>query len=465
MEAERDWAMEQFGGVELGDKRLTERTIGVAARMARRPGDSLPKQMKGWHEQKAAYRLLDHEGVSHAGLSRPHWEETRERAGTAGATVLMAQDITELDYSARNATEGLGPIGDHSRGRGLLALNTLAVSPEGRQVLGLAYQQVWKRDEENHKQTESRSERQKRENKQSARWIEAVNTIGHPPEGVRWVYVGDRESDIFDFFQAVDEVGAGFCVRIAQNCRLEAWAADDPHYLISDLRQFPAMGERLLDIPAKPGQKSRTAHLAVSWRQVTLRSPRNRPGLDTRLTLWAVRTWELDPPAGIEPLEWLLLTSVAVETLEDALERIEWYTHRWVVEEYHSCLKTGCAIEKSQLQHGDRLQRLLAFLSILAVRLLQLRDLSRLTPSLLAVNTLQPVLVQLMAAHTHTDPNTMTLRHFWLAVAQLGGFPARQSDGDPGWKRLWHGWLRLLDWAEGVRFAQNLPPLKDVGNP
>jgi hypothetical protein len=152
--------------------------------------------------------------------------------------------------------------------------------------------------------------------------------------------------------------------------------------------------------------------------------------------------------------------------LPDALERIEWYTCRWVIEEYHRCLKTGCQIEKSQLRHAERLQRLLAFLAILAVRLLQLRDLSRCAPHLLAIEHINPVLVQIIALHSKKQPNELSLGYFWFEVAKLGGFPARKSDGEPGWLRLWRGWLQLLDIAEGVRLAQSLPRIdKDVGNP
>lgn len=464
MQTARQWAIAQFGAVELGDVRRTECVIEMATRMAQRPGDTLAQQMSGWDQQKAAYRLLDNEAVRGEALSKPHWEQTRKRSGEAGKTVLMVQDITELDYSGHQSTGGLGPIGDH-RGRGLMVHNTLAISAEEGQVLGLAYQQVWTREDVNYKRTETKAQRHKRTDKQSVRWSKAVSDIGKPPEGVCWVHVGDRECDIFEFFQATLDSEVDFCIRIVQNRRIEEWEADDPHYLISDLRQLPAMGNRSLDIPARPGQKKRTAQLAVSWQPVTIRSPRNRPGTQTRLTAWAIRTWEPNPPPHIEPIEWMLLTSVQVKTLADALECIQWYTYRWIVEEYHSCLKTGCAMEKSQLQHGDRLQRLLGFFAILAVRLLQLRDLSRSKPNLLALTVVQPVLVQIMAYQTHRDPNTMTLKAFWSAVATIGGFPGRKSDGQPGWKRLWHGWLRLLDWAEGVHFAQNLPPLLDVGNP
>ena len=464
MDNEASWAVEQFGSVELGDKRRTQRAVEIGQAMARRPGDGLVKQMGDWNGQRGAYRLLDNEAVSHEALSQPHWAATRRRAGQEGGVVLMVQDITELDYSGHKATEGLGPIGDH-RGRGLLAHNTLAIAPKQRQVVGLAYQQVWVRETQAHKGQETRQARQQREQRQSQRWVKAVEAIGTPPDGVRWVHVADRESDIFSLFQQVKASEADFCIRIVQNRRLADWSEDAPAYLLDAARQLASMGERTLDIPAKPGQAARTAHLSVSWQAVTLRSPRNVRGPETLIHAWVVRTWEATPPPDVTAIEWLLLTSVPVVCLADALERIDWYTCRWIVEVYHSCLKTGCAIEKSQLQHAERLQRLLAFLSILAVRLLQLRDLSRSSPHLLARQLLQGVLVQIMAYRTHTNPNTMTLAQFWRAVATLGGFPARKSDGQPGWKRLWHGWLRLLDLAEGATIALNLPPLLDVGNP
>jgi Transposase DNA-binding len=456
--------VEQFGRVALGDQRRTQRAVDMAQAMARRPADGLAKQMGDWAGQRGAYRLLDNEGVSHTALSEPHWQQTRAKTSQNGTVVLMVQAITELDYSGHPATEGLGPIGNH-QGRGLMVHNTLAIQPNERHVLGLAYQQVWTRDEVAHKRLESRKQRRERTNRQSHRWVKAVAAVGKPPTGVRWVHVGDRESDLFPFFEQCQATEVDFCIRLVRNRRVGDWTADEPRYVLDQARQWPAMGERHLDLPAKPGQAARTAELLVSWQAVTLRSPRNVPGEPTTVQAWVVRTWEPIPPAGVEPVEWLLLTSVPVLTLQDALERIDWYSCRWIVEDYPSCLKTGCAIENSQLQDAPRLQRLLAFLSILAVRLLQLRDLSRSTPHLVARPLVQPVLVQIIAYRTHTDPNTMTLLSFWRAVAAIGGFPGRKSDGQPGWKRLWHGWLRLLDWADGVHFARHLPPLTVVGNP
>lgn len=466
MENGHEWAKQQFGEVCLGDKRRTQRAVQMAEQMACEPFGSLPKQMQSWEAQKGAYRLLDNGDVSHDQLSEPHWRHTREAAGQAGSVILMVQDFTDLNYTNHPATQGLGPISGQAFLSGLWVHNTLAILPQERRVLGLAYQQVWAREAQRYSGKETKATRRKRSNRQSLRWSQAMAAIGKPPEGVKWVYVADREADIFEFFENILSMGADFCIRLVQERRLADWTVEQPVYLLKTVRAVPEMGQRTLDIPASPGQAARQAQLAVSWQAITLRSPCNTPGEDKYVTAWAVRTWEKEPPADLDPIEWLLITSVPVQSLPEALERIEWYTCRWIIEEYHRCLKTGCHIEKSQLRHAERLQRLLAFLSILAVRLLQLRDLSRATPRLLAIDHIDPVFVQIIALRTNKKPNELSLSFFWIEVAKLGGFPARKSDGEPGWLRLWRGWLQILDLADGVRLANHLPPIDhDVGNP
>ena len=457
MNTTNEWAQEQFGSAWFGDPRLTRRAVRIAEQMARRPGDSLPKQMQDWAEQKASYRFMGNQAVSHEALCKAHWEQTRAQARQSGQTVLMVQDITELDYTAHEGTQGLGPIGDH-RGRGLLLHNTLAISVGERRVIGLAYQQVWVREEVSHKQQETRAQRLKRQDRQSTRWGAAVEAIGKVPAGVRWVYVADREADIFDFFEQIQRQGADLCIRIVQNRRLADWTPEESHYLTDELREQPEMGVHEVQVPERPGQPARQARLSLSWQEVEIRSPRRQPGPSREMQLWALRAWEVAPPEGVEGLEWLLLTSVAIEQLSDGIERLEWYTSRWIVEEYHSCMKTGCQIERSQLREGAALQRLLGFVAILAVRLLQLRDLARSQGERPAIEVIDPILVQIIAQREKLDPQTMKVRAFFYAVAKVGGFPGRRSDGEPGWKRLWHGWLRLLDWAEGFHLASHLPP-------
>jgi hypothetical protein len=353
MENTYEWARQQFGEVCLGDKRRTQRAVKMADQMACEPFGSLPKQMKSWEAQKGAYRLLDNGEVSHHQLSEPHWRHTREAAGQAGSVILMVQDFTDLNYTNHPATQGLGPISSQAFLSGLWVHNTLAIQPQERRVLGLAYQQVWAREERTYKGRESKTTRRKRSNRQSLRWGQAVAAIGNPPDGVKWVYVADREADMFEFFENILSMGADFCIRLVQERRLADWTVEQAVHLLKTVRDVPAMGQRILDIPASPGQAARQAQLAVSWQSVTLRSPRNTPGEDKSITAWAVRTWEKKPATDVEPIEWLLITSVPVQSLPEALERIEWYTCRWIIEEYHRCLKQA-ARWKNQLRHAER---------------------------------------------------------------------------------------------------------------
>jgi len=176
------------------------------------------------------------------------------------------------------------------------------------------------------------------------------------------------------------------------------------------------------------------------------------------LTVWLVRVWEAEPPEGVEPLEWILLTSVPTLTVEDAWARVEWYTCRWLAEDYHQCLKTGCSLEQRQLQTYDGLIRLLGFLALIAVRLLQLRELARLEPERLATDAVPRDVVRVVAYLAGVPLSTLTLGAFWRTVAQRGGYQGRKGDGPPGWKTLWRGWLEIQTLLEGIHLAARLPP-------
>jgi hypothetical protein len=171
------------------------------------------------------------------------------------------------------------------------------------------------------------------------------------------------------------------------------------------------------------------------------------------IAAWIVRAWEVDaPPAIKEPIEWILITSVPTSTVEDALERVRWYTCRWLVEDYHQCLKTGCAIEKRQLDRGADIERLLGFLGPIAGRLLQLRNLARSLPEIQAITYIDPLVIQMLQLRLpQLAGKSLTLAEFWRAVAQLGGHLGRRRDGPPGWRTIWRGWNQLSDLVEGAR--------------
>ena len=446
------WAHQTFGPSQLKDIRRTGRAVKVARRMAENASASLPGQMQSWKETIALYRLLDEEDVTFEALMQPHWHHTREQSETR-AVVLLVQDTTEVDLSHHPKTTGLGQIGNE-RGRGLYLQTVLAVVPENGEVLGCAIQEPFVRTPA--PKGETRSQRRQRTARETDVWMRQVTRLGRFPIETTVVHVADRGADMFSFFQACRATGTHFLVRGFENRRIEADEESQRH-LLDTVRAWPAHASRPFDIPATHGRTARSTMVQMSFGPLSVLPPRfeKRCGKEP-LSLWAIRVWEEQTPVGEEPLEWILLTSVPTTTLAQAWERVRWYEHRWVVEEYHQCLKTGCRLEERQVRSADRLIRLVGLLSPLAVRLLQLRDLARREPNRPAHEILDPNLLMVVATQSGQSPALMTTEAFWKAVAQMGGYLARQGDGPPGWKTLWKGWLRVQTLLEGVLLAAHL---------
>ena len=445
-----EWAATQWADVELGDDRINRRAIHVGAGMAAHPAQSLPQQMDG--ERAAldgAYRLINHPGVSLDLLSKPHWEQTRRKAREQ-RVVLFVQDTTELDYTHFPTMEGLGPIGD-GNGRGLLLHSTLGVVPgESPQVLGLAHQQVVLRQPADESGDDSSPE--------GKVWARAAEAVGSPSENEWWVHVGDRGSDDFRFMHACREDDKHFLIRVTHN-RLLEWDQEeiDPEMckLVDHAQSLPAQHHYTLEIPANHERPARTAQMRLAWAQVTIPSPtqappelRNQPSI----TAWVIRAWEVNAPPDAEPINWILITSVPTRTIGNAKERVRWYTLRWMTEDYHQCVKTGCDIEHRQFDHGDDIRRLLGFCGPIATRLLQLRQVNRLNSNIPAVEHITPLKVKILTERLELDGgDELTMDEFWDGVAQLGGHLGRPGDGQPGWRTIWRGWRYLNDLVTGVR--------------
>ena len=506
------WASEQFGQVQLGDARLNKRVVRVAAALAADPQGSIPQQNKRWKETKGAYRLFDHDQATFESICQAHWEQTRLAAGASQQQVtLFVQDTTWLSFAAHPATTGLGRFGGKTRrgktaGLGLFEHSVLAVEPEddgsgsgsGRgsgsgsnsssngRVLGLAWGKLFVRDDEvvGSQDARRRSKRRTSPDRESTRWIEAVEQIGAAPPGGnrRWLHVGDRESDIFDLYEQTTQMpGVGFVVRLMQHRRNAVAghrsqqvlsSSQRPKTCLKDIcRSMPEMGRTQLWIAPggnNGGRTGRWAKLAVAGGPVTIYSPwfgpkgRGKTGgggsrTARSLCCWAVRVWEIDAPDGVEPIEWLLLSSEPVENLRDALRTAGYYSLRWLIEQYHQCLKSGCKVEHRQLESADRLAPLIGISSVVATRLLQLKNDARLTPDAPAERCVPAESVRTMARLLRVEPKTLTVRRFTHEVAKLGGFVGRRRDGEPGWLTLWRGWHELNLITLGYQLATGPP--------
>jgi hypothetical protein len=454
-----EWADQQWGQVDLGDERLNRRAVTIGTRMAANPEESLPKQMQSPSELEGAYRLLNNPHVDLTALLKPHCQQTLTAAGEH-PVVLWVEDTTELDYTGHPSKTGLGAIGN-GKGRGLLLHSTLGILPDSRTVLGLGHVQVVLREE--HSQTTSGWQR----SAESRVWEHSAQAIGEPPEGGRWVHVSDRGSDIFEYMAACVDIDKHFLVRICHN-RLLSWREDQPQAeqeearkLLDYARSLPEHPDSAytIQVEATRKQPARQAHLALAWTQAMIApSPQAPPEIREHqpLTVWVLRAWEPDVPLGAEAVEWVLLTSLPIFSLEDAQYRVDWYACRWCCEDFHKCLKTGCRVERSQLDDSLDLQNLLGFVAPIAVRLLQLRQDARQAPDALATTIVDPFMVEVLARRQKVDAQTMTVLEFWRLVARLGGFQGRKRDGHPGWQAVWDGWRYLSDLTEGARlFVEN----------
>jgi hypothetical protein len=464
------WAEQTFGAVRLGHRSRGERAVTMAAAIAADPMASLPKQMGSEAGLHGAYRFLQTPDVSYEHLIQPHVQQTRE-AMSQPERVLLIQDTTEVDYQQHPSTTGLGPIGNGTH-HGYLLQSVLAVVPSTRQVLGLAHQEPLLRQPAPQRETKRQREQRERE---SQVWQRSVQAIGSPPEGRQWIHVGDRYSDMFPFLLACRQQHCDFVVRAAQDrCvdRLVEQAdaplprrshhpggrqPEPPQHLFEVVGDWAAVGEHDLELEATKQCKARTAHVLISYGCLRLWPPRSQEtSAQLPLMVWVVRVWEPEPPAGVEGLSWVLLTSVPIQTLEQAWERVDWYRARWIVEDYHQGLKTGCRVEQRQVQSYEGLRRLLGLLAPTAVRLLQLRAAARQSPEQPASQTLPAAVVQVVAAKAGMPAAQLTTQQCWHTIARFGGYVGRKGDGPPGWKTLWGGWLYIQTLLEGVHLAARL---------
>lgn len=435
------WAQVQFGQVELRDLRRTRRAVRVAEQMARHPAASIPEQAGNWSGTKASYRLFTEEDVTFEALCSGHWELTRREAG-GHQRVLLVQDTSCLDFSRHHAAEGLGPIGDN-KGRGFMVHSTLAVNPAGSgEVLGLAYQMLFCRQPTPEQET--RTERRRRD-RESEIWRTSMREVGPPPPDIQWIYVCDRYADDFETYATCRGIGADFVIRVAQDRRAAKGheSCESSDRLLQLARSLPAAGGKTMWVRRRPTRQPRWAKLQVAFAPVTVFPPWLANRESEPLRGWVVRVWEIDPPKGEDPIEWVLLTTVPVTDLEMALTIAYWYSLRWLIEEYYKCLKTGCSAEKRQLEEAERLRACIGVLAVVAVRLLQLKQQARVNPDRPAVGCAPEGHVQVLAVYLKRSVEGWTVREFWREVARLGGFLARKSDGEPGWQTVWRGWQKL----------------------
>jgi Domain of unknown function (DUF4338)/Transposase DNA-binding/Transposase Tn5 dimerisation domain len=456
-----DWAQEEFGEAGLHDERLNRRLLTLAHDFYERPQANLPQACQSRAKTRAAYRFFDHPKITMDKLLKSHYEATLKRISEE-KIILVVQDTTTVNYSAHPLTEGLGPISPKSQGVvGLVLHDSMAFNLAGT-PLGLLDVQCWARDPKQFGKRQFRHELSI-EHKESQKWLKSFNKVSEAKKrcfNTTLISVADREADIYEFFHLAlkDPCGAQLLVRAEHNRLL----ADGQGRLWEHMAKQPVAGTAVLSVPRQGKRAPREARLEVRFGPVKL-TPPSRKLEFKELDITAIVAQEIDCPQGIEPLEWMLLTTMAVENFDEAVEKLSWYAKRWGIEVYHRTLKSGCKIEERQLGSADRLEACLAIDMIVAWRIFHLTKLGRETPDVPCSVFFEEAEWKALYCFVRQDPRPPdqppTLKEAVRMVAGLGGFLGRRSDGEPGTKSLWLGIQRLDDIAATWKFmALNFAP-------
>lgn len=455
------WAATELISADFGDARLTRRLIGLTTALAAHPAASVPEACGTAAATKAAYRFWDHDAVTPQAIHAAHHQALLGRL--AGVSCLLAiQDTTALDFTAHPATRDLGPLHPATR-HGLWVHSVLLAQPDGA-PLGVGDQQVWARDPATVGISTQRRQRPTAE-KESQRWLDAqATTVARLPAAVRVVTVADREADIFDLFAAPRRPGADLLVRAAHDRAL----AESAIRLWATIRAVPAWGSETVTLRRGDDRPSREAVLTLRAMTTTLLPPRHHPqrATLTPVSVAVVLAHEEAPPPGATPVTWLLLTTLPVATLTDALTAVRWYAQRWLIERFHFVLKSGCAIEKLQLATAARLARAVATYSVVAWRLLWLTYQARATPDAPCTVALDAAEWQALWCATHRTPlppaTAPPLGEAVRWIARLGGHQGRTGDGAPGVQTIWRGLRHLEDLT--AMYLLLRPPVGLMGN-
>jgi Transposase DNA-binding/Transposase Tn5 dimerisation domain len=436
--------------VQLGEKRLNARFLKLVDDFSKDPTASIPEASGGWPGSKAAYRFFDNPRVRPRDIRAALRRDALDFLPPDGP-ILAIQDTTSFDFTAHPATDGLGYL-DHPKRRGLLMHSVLAVTPEGVPC-GLLDQQTWARDPAELGKSGDRRKKATAA-KESRRWLGALAaTEAALPAGREVITVADREADIYDLFAQPRRPGSHLLIRVKP-----ARGVRHPERLLGPaVRSSPARGTMTVELRRADDRPPRQAVLTIRYLALEVAPPANRPGRAglPHVALTAILVEEEHPPAGQEAVRWWLVTSLPIRTTADAERAVRYYALRWLVERYHFVMKSGCRVERLQLETAGRIDRAVATYSAVAWRLLWLTYEARRHPEESSGRVLTreelEVLCRLTGVASDAPP---TLRDAVRGIARLGGFLGRKGDGEPGVKTLWRGLRRLNDMVAGYRLER-----------
>lgn len=444
----------ELQGIELGDKRLNQRSAKIIEALAANPQASTNAACDGWGDAMAAYRLFNNEAVDPSQILQPHIDATKERIA-AHPVVLILQDTTELDFSS-HPPDDAGCLNKVSR-FGLYDHTHLAVTPD-KLPLGVVGVDEFDRTPESLGKAKERVHLPIEE-KESFRWLQgyrlACEMSGEFPD-TQIVSIADREADIYDIFMEAERhsTPAEYVIRAKEaRCTPKQDLDSGPavyrkvydEVLSSEVRIL-----RAINLPKTPKREARKADLAIRATQVQVKPPHARSTLPS-VRYNVVLVDEVDGPGDGTDVSWLLITTLPVGSVDEILRVVDYYAARWSIEVYFRVFKTGCRVEEIQLETMHRVKNCLMFYRIIAWRVMYLTYLNRECPTLpcdvIFTESEWKSVWKVTQKGKPLPAKPPTLGEFMPLLARLGGYNNRPSEPPPGPQAIWTGLRRMADFA------------------
>ena len=446
----------EFSELDLGDIRRNKRFTTIIENVVNHPGQSIPQQNDSIYDAKATYDFFKNQKIP---LEKV--QQAIHAYGAAGVSaeldcVLILHDSSIISYNNLQA-EGLG----YTRlgGRGLM-LHTSMVADTSGNPLALLYQQIWARD---RKEMGKAKDRQKKliEDKESYKWIEGINSsnalLGN---NLTKVHIADREADIYEVFFSKPEINGELLIRA---CRSRKITGNES--LWNEVSNLSPNATIVLQIPDVKGHKKISTTVEVRYKEVEILCPKHSKSKYKSVTLTAIEVRQPGINDDKQGIWWKLLTTLEVKDIEDVKKYIQWYTCRWLIERFHYVIKSGCGIEDLQLKQAEALKKAIVMYCLAGFKIMQLTYQSRATPDIscdvvLTTNEWEALFLRMhKTERLPTLPPTLAQAAKW--IARLGGHMGRKSDGPPGLKTIWRGYLRLRDFTE---LYSRIKSQKNLGN-
>lgn len=465
------WIDSELKECRFPDQRLGQRFQRLVEQLSGRIGQSIPLACQDWAATKAAYRFFASDRINEADILSGHLQATRARFQASPGTILVLHDTTEFSYT-RGSTEAIGVTRKTATGKGkdgrprlhtacgILMHSSLVVTLEGL-PLGVAAMKFWTRKKFkgcNALKKKINPTRVPIEEKESIRWIEnlvqSTELLGGPD---RCVHVADREGDIYELFCSARDSRTHFLVRTCNDRR----AGVDGLTVSDEMREVRVRGLHRIEVHDDEGKASE-ALLELRFRKLRVRPPIGKEGRYPTLSLTVLFARERGNPRGRERIDWKLVTDLPVNNRREAIEKLEWYAHRWKIETFHKILKSGCKAEELRLRSAERLVNALAVFCILAWRVFWMTMINRaspMSPASVAFTALETRLLDRLDSTACKGKNKNGVSRYVTKLAQLGGYLARRRDAPPGNAVVWRGLCRLTDITLGYTLRD-----QDVGN-